>query len=190
MQSLDDDSQNAERLFRDNVVANGNALLSYFARRMPRREDAADLVSEVFLIAWRRIGDVPADSEQARKWLYSVARGVLANYRRGEVKRHELAERLRIAISEADVEIDDRFQASQNALAGLSESDRELLMLVHWEGLTLKEAAAILGIRHATARKRAERARVRVAETLRPRLADSSPTTEGRRLSERSPAPG
>lgn len=58
-------------------------LLAYAVRRVADPADAADVVAETFLVAWRRLDDVPA-GEAARPWLYGVARRVLANHYRGE----------------------------------------------------------------------------------------------------------
>lgn len=52
--------------------------------------DAADAVAETFLVAWRRLGEVP-DGREARLWLFGVCRRVLANHRRGELRRRHLA---------------------------------------------------------------------------------------------------
>ncbi len=57
------------------------AIHQYAARRTGSPEDAADVISETFLTAWRRIGDVP-EGEDALLWLYGVARRVLANQQR------------------------------------------------------------------------------------------------------------
>jgi DNA-directed RNA polymerase specialized sigma24 family protein len=62
------------RLYREH----GRAILAYALRRVGDPEDAADVVAETFLIAWRRLGDVPA-GDRARLWLYAVARRVVAN---------------------------------------------------------------------------------------------------------------
>jgi DNA-directed RNA polymerase specialized sigma24 family protein len=59
----------------------GRAILEYALRRVEEREDAADVVAETFLVAWRRIGEVPI-GEEARLWLYGVARLTLANLHR------------------------------------------------------------------------------------------------------------
>jgi RNA polymerase sigma-70 factor (ECF subfamily) len=159
----------AEGHFQTNVVANGPALLGYFARRISKREDAADLVSEVFVTAWRRVEDVPSDPEASLRWLYSLARGAVANYRRGETRRTQLTTRLREAVRVSAPASDHAFHEAMELLTRVSDADRELLMLVHWEGLTLQEAAEVLGIKPATARKRAERARHRIAASLPPR---------------------
>ncbi|MEV4369083.1 sigma-70 family RNA polymerase sigma factor [Nonomuraea sp. NPDC049637] len=62
-------------------------ILGYVLRRCPHPEDAADVVAETFTTAWRRIEELP-EGDEARLWLYGVARRVLANHRRGE-RRHE-----------------------------------------------------------------------------------------------------
>ena len=68
-------------------------LLGYALRRTHTVEDAADVVAETFLVAWRRLEHVPPGDE-ARLWLYGVARRVLANQRRGERRRDRLEVRL------------------------------------------------------------------------------------------------
>lgn len=65
--------------FRVLYAAHLNAILGYALRRVAAPEDAADVVAETFLIAWRRCADVPPGGE-ARLWLYGVARRVLANH--------------------------------------------------------------------------------------------------------------
>ena len=62
------------RLYRDQ----GRAILAYALRRVEDQEDAADVVAETFLVAWRRLGEVPI-GDGARLWLYAVARRVIAN---------------------------------------------------------------------------------------------------------------
>ncbi|WHP17872.1 RNA polymerase sigma factor [Cellulomonas sp. ES6] len=74
-------------------------LLAYALRRVSDPADAADVVAETFLVAWRRLDDVPA-GEAARPWLFGVARRVLANHYRGERRRDALADRLRDQLTE------------------------------------------------------------------------------------------
>ena len=89
----------AEVRFSDMYERNARDLLGYALRRSPDAEDAADVVAETFLIAWRRLGEVPAGDE-TRLWLYGTARHVLANRDRGERRRDRLTERLRAASDE------------------------------------------------------------------------------------------
>jgi DNA-directed RNA polymerase specialized sigma24 family protein len=72
--------------FEELYAANCGPILGYVLRRTDNPHDAADVIAETFLTAWRRLDAVPPGDE-ARLWLYGVARRVLANYRRGERRR-------------------------------------------------------------------------------------------------------
>ena len=167
------------RLFADTE----RELLAYVLRRVERAEDAADVVAETFLVAWRRLDRVPAGDE-APLWLYGVARRQLANQRRGELRRSRLARRLRaelpVAVGGARGPEDHRVAAVRAALARLREEDREILRLSSWEGLAPSEIATVLGVPGVTVRSRLHRARMRLrAEVLEldpGALAITSPT--------------
>jgi RNA polymerase sigma-70 factor (ECF subfamily) len=143
-------------------------VLAYAARRVDEPADAADIVAETFLVAWRRLDALPAGDAEL-PWLYGVARRVLANQLRGRRRRHALAQRLRD-------ELDARLAG---ALARLGGDDRELLRLVAWEGLDNAQLAAALGLRPGTVRVRLHRARTRLAHAL---------AEEGEPLGVRGPA--
>lgn len=161
----------------DAFRAEASGLLGFFLRRVDVREDAADLVSETFLAAWksRRRDDI--DPEMRRAWLYGIARKVLSQYRRGGLRRTALAARARAllaseftsgvhgtsATTDSDLAADVR-----GLIARLPALDREIITLVYWEGFSQHEVATILGRAPATVRSRLSRARA----TLRAQLAD------------------
>jgi RNA polymerase sigma-70 factor, ECF subfamily len=143
-------------------------LLGYALRRSRSVEDAADVVAETFLVAWRRLEDVPSGDE-ARLWLYGVARRVLANTRRGERRRERLEVRLRLEPSLwSDARSEERVDLGPvaRAFARLPVRDREVLQLVAWEGLRPRDLAIVFGCPLATARVRLHRARKRFAKEL------------------------
>jgi RNA polymerase sigma-70 factor (ECF subfamily) len=155
----------AEGRFSDLYRDHARELLGYALRRRPDPDDAADVVAETFLVAWRRLGEVPLGGE-ARLWLYGTARHVLANQDRGARRRDRLTERLRDELRQQLPVQQAGGSAFLEALARLGEADRELLMLIGWEELTPTQAAQALGISPRAARTRLHRARRRLRAQL------------------------
>jgi RNA polymerase sigma factor (sigma-70 family) len=161
-------NEDDEDRFRRVYGAHFTPLLAYALRRVAQREDAADVVAETFLVAWRRCAEMPPGDE-ARLWLYGVARRVLANHHRGSVRRERLGERLRDRLttttSDPAAEVGERL-AVLAALGRLGELDREVLTLTVWEGLQPRDVAAVLGVGAAAVRTRLNRARARLRRLL------------------------
>jgi RNA polymerase sigma-70 factor (ECF subfamily) len=129
------------------------------------RQVADEVVSETFAIAWRRLDDVP---EPALPWLLGVARNVLRDTIRAQVRREALSAELR-SWAEGDVaeQVTERLSVLK-ALAELPEDDREVLILVAWQGLSPRDAARVVGCSPATFRVRLHRARKRLQRKLEP----------------------
>jgi RNA polymerase sigma-70 factor, ECF subfamily len=153
----------AERRFSLIFRQHSRPLLAYALRRVEQPQDAADVVAETMLVAWRRLGDVPRGDATA-PWLYGVARRVLLNHHRSHRRATALGERLRESLVE--VQLDDDGADVREALARLGEEDREILRLTAWEGLEPTEIALALGIPAGTVRSRLSRARARLRENL------------------------
>jgi RNA polymerase sigma factor (sigma-70 family) len=160
--------EQAEERLAGLYAEHGRDVLAYALRRASGPEDAADVVAETFLVAWRRLSDVPS-GDDARLWLYGVARRVLANQRRGDRRRERLGERLRVELL--------GMAASQPAPGGeqpsvlialgqLDEDDRELLLLVGWEELGPAQAARVVGGSVVAVRSRLHRARRRLRAAM------------------------
>lgn len=148
-------------------VEHGPALHRYL-RRMGASDAADDLVSEVFTVAWRRLKDVP-EADEARLWLFTVARNAYLTHFRGERRRYALAEKVASIPAECS-ESAEQIALERVALKGawyrLSDSDREVIALIAWEGLTNEQAARLLGCRTATLAVRLARARRRLLDAL------------------------
>jgi RNA polymerase sigma factor (sigma-70 family) len=144
-------------------------VLGYALRRTSTPEDAADLVAETFLTAWRRFEELPPGDE-AQLWLYGVAHRQLANHRRGEQRRSALSERLAGELEAlAPVWHDpppSDLTAFVTAWQRLRAADREVLGLVAWEGLSNAELAQVMGWSRALSKLRVHRARRRLAAEL------------------------
>jgi RNA polymerase sigma-70 factor (ECF subfamily) len=137
-----------------------DAVRAYVRRRAPESL-VDDVVADVFVVALRRIDDVPRN---ALPWLYAVARKTLANERRKQSRTIPLAPE----ISYEPEPVGDSQLAA--AFAALSDADREILRLVAWEGLSLREAARVLECSPVACRVRYHRAKSRLGS----RLADAA----------------
>ena len=169
---------------------------SYCSWRTASRSDAEDAVAEVFLVAWRRIESIPS-GDAARAWLYATARRVIANQRRSRRRRDALEDRLArerlfdathtavVSRSAASTVVTSPEDATVHAaLARLSDRDREVLLLIEWEGLRPAELAVVLGCREVTARGRLHRARSRFRDAFETALRE-----DGHRRRGGDPAP-
>ena len=169
-----------EETFRGVYAEHFDAVLGYALRRTDRPEDAADVTAETFLVVWRRIAHVPGGTE-TRPWLYGVARRVLANHRRGNLRRTNLGQRLRHELATVVPDTsDDVVQRADvtAAMERLSGRDQEVLALHLWEGLESREIAEVLGLSTVVVRPRLSRARARLRELL-----GNDPAPPGHQLS-------
>lgn len=162
------DNADKRRLrFEELYTANHDPILGFLLRRVADPQDAADLLGETFLTAWRRLDTVPAGDE-GRLWLYGVARNMLTNHHRGERRRSDLAHHLRADLVAAYrvPEYDGDMTRVGAAFRSLSEADQELLALVGWEGLDRAQIAKVLGCSRNAVRIRLHRARKRFSRSL------------------------
>ena len=157
-----------EARFRALFIDTHAGLRRYAIHRGLSAADSDDLVAEVFTIAWRRIEEVPDD---ATPWLFGVARNVVRNLHRSDVRRARMQTRLpRPEIAppdDPDANSDSpSVERIRLALASLGERDRELLVLIAWDGLSPQQAAIVLGTTPSATRVRLHRARARLALAL------------------------
>ena len=142
---------------------------------------AEDVASEVFLIAWRQLPDVP---EPPLPWLLGVARNLLRQHAGARRRRGRLADRIAALTSAADMTAADAGErvvdraSALAVLASLPGRDIEALTLVTWHGLDVREAAAAAGCSPRAFTVRLHRARRRLATALR--SADHSPELPAR----------
>jgi RNA polymerase sigma factor (sigma-70 family) len=161
------DSRRFDALYR----ATRRDVLSYLVRRAGDPEHAADLLAETYLIAWRRLHDIPP-APQDRLWLFGVARNLLKKHalrRRSDDAliqslAHELQLDPRIA-TRPPIE-DDRTDALRNGLRRLPKKEREIMLLTAWEGFTPREIATITGSSANAVRVRLSRARSKLRAGL------------------------
>lgn len=141
-------------------------LLSFFLRRVYPPEGAGDCLGEVLLILWKRADAFPSDLDQQRAWAFGIAHHVLLNHRRGERRRLNLVNELRNSLRDTDVRMHESSSDLVDALARLKTTDRDLLLLVAWEGFSVADAGKIVGLRSEAARARYSRTRARLRVDL------------------------
>jgi RNA polymerase sigma-70 factor (ECF subfamily) len=155
--------------FEQLYAAHHRAILAYCARRCPRW-DAWDAAAEVFVVAWRRIDEVPPAGE-VRAWLIGVAFRVLSNQRRSASRRARLFERVSRDRAWAPMPDEQLLRNEEDrevieALSRLSRTDREIVQLTLWEELSPSQIADVLGISRDAVDQRFSRAKKRLARQL------------------------
>ncbi|MEU8386006.1 RNA polymerase sigma factor [Streptosporangium sp. NPDC048865] len=145
----------------------------YVTRRLGA-DAAEDVVADTFLAAFRQREGYDPAQPSARPWLYGIATNLIRRHKRVEVRQLRVLERtgvdpVTVPFTERS---DERLSAGAArrrlaaALARLSASQRDVLLLVTWGGLTYPEAAQAMGIPVGTVRSRVNRARSKVREEL------------------------
>lgn len=167
-----------EQRFMALYQAHAATVIGYLRRRAPEASD--DLAAETFAVAWRRLGDVPADP---LPWLLGVARRLLANERRRGRRLDALRRRLEgqpppppaaAAVGGVDPRV-------ERALASLTTAEYEAVTLIAWEELSQHQAALVVGTTRAAFSMRLARARRRLEAQLTEDVMSVPARSEGTR---------
>jgi RNA polymerase sigma-70 factor, ECF subfamily len=152
-----------------------------FCRRRVPSDLVDDVVAETFLVAWRRLDDIPA-GDDAIVWLYGVAYRVIGHQWRSTARQRRLDDRLRSVVgrpalaADESVSDDDDCRLVLAAAARLSHTDAEVLRLAAWEQLPVPDIAAVLDIAPNAVKQRLHRAKRNLAREYR-RLESRQTTT-------------
>jgi RNA polymerase sigma-70 factor, ECF subfamily len=163
---LDGESERRRRI--EELFARHGGTVYAFARRRASAADADEIVSDTFLVAWRRLDAVPAEP---LPWLLNVARHSLANRARSEVRQAALQTRI-AGLARTPAASDPHDDAAvltarvARALDALSPAEYDALTLLAWEGLTPDEVATVLGCSRAAVYLRLARARRRFRRSM------------------------
>lgn len=143
------------------------SLVYAYCRRRVGPDAVDDIVAETFLTAWRKIDSLPPEHE-VLPWQYAIAYRLVGHQWRGVSRKKRLADKLS-SIGVQPVEPPDELVVTRvesrlavKAVSKLKPSDREILLLSVWEGLSNSEIAGVLGIAEGTARQRLYQARRRI----------------------------
>lgn len=155
-----------------------------FIRRRTITDSAEDILSETFVVAWRRIDEVP---EEARAWLFGVARNVMSNHARAQNRQLALRIRMQTEPAPRQEDIASAIASRADLVAGwnrLTQSEQEVIALVAWDGLSHEQGAMVLGCTKSSFAVRLFRARRRLLHLLertRPARAERSTVTHTER---------
>jgi RNA polymerase sigma factor (sigma-70 family) len=154
-----------------------DAVFRFAVRRCRNPEDVADLVSTVFLEMFSAASSYDRRRGEVRVWLLGIAARCLADQRRSDYRRSELASRLGSA-PELRVDEHERVEAmldaarlapsAERALAELTEAEQALFLLVAHDELTVADAARALGLSPVAGRMRLARARRKLRAAMGP----------------------
>ncbi|SHM72582.1 RNA polymerase sigma factor [Actinacidiphila paucisporea] len=177
---IGEDPDAFEAFYREHI----EAVLRYVTRRSRDAHTAADLVAEVFLAAISAADGYREELGSPLAWLYGIARNVTAaeNRRAARAWTAESRVRGRRLLDGDDIaRIEERIDAERDSsallahIAALPANQRAVLELIAVDGLTVTEAAGVLGVSQVTARVRLHRARRTVQNTLEHAAPASAP---------------
>ena len=141
--------------------ADAPRVAAYASRHAPHSR-VEDIVAETFAVAWRRWDDLP---DPPLPWLIATARNLLSEDRRALARGRRLHDRIGLLEALAHHDAEDVAETAFSrdralrALAALTEDQREALLLVAWDGLSIAEAAEVLELRPGAFRARLHRGR-------------------------------
>jgi RNA polymerase sigma-70 factor (ECF subfamily) len=171
--SIATDADAFEVFYRENL----ETVRRVVARRVADPHLAADLTAQIFLVAIESASSYRPDRGAPAAWLVGLARHVVATEMRRQSRDRAVVRRVsgrRLLDGDSLGRIEERIDAERqarklyHALAALSRRDRALMELVAIDGLSINEAAAVLGVKPGTARVRLHRSRARIHAELRP----------------------
>jgi len=149
--------------FNDLFKATNEQIAKYVQRRISW--DVDDIVDDIYTTAWRRRADLPVNQDEALLWLYGIGRKLIANKVRWKARSDRFNKLNTPLVSAGIASQSSRDHWVHDALVELPANHREALMLVEWDGLSVADAAEVIGVPETTLTKRLSAARAAFAKT-------------------------
>jgi RNA polymerase sigma factor (sigma-70 family) len=172
MPELATSAENQERekeRFEDLIRPLIPALLAYFVRRVEPEQEAPDCLSNTLTILWRKRNDLPSEDDHLKAFCFRIAQGILANQRRGKIRKAALLEKLRAQMRPSTIHEHTPTPIAESvldALDQLPDRDKQLVMLIAWDGFGVAQAGALLNLSASAARSRYSRSRATMRRLL------------------------
>lgn len=149
-----------EKQFLAAHVACHDQVYRYFRRRTEEASTAEDLSAEVFRIAWEKCS---RDQELSVPVVFGIARNVLRNHYRANLRSHNLTKLLEMQRTHMP---DTHDPGVREALDMLKPEEREVLLLTYWDGFSSTEISKLLRLTPTAVRMRLHRARKELSRML------------------------
>jgi RNA polymerase sigma-70 factor (ECF subfamily) len=177
-------AQRDSGVFAELVRRYEKALFGYLRHYLGNAEMAEDVFQQTFLQVHLKC-DQFEPGRKVRPWLYTVATNQAIDYRRRN-RRHRVSSLSRAAERNADEEAGalvelvggpetgpadnaesaEQYDALRQAIDALTESSKQVVMLVYFQGLKYREAAQVLSIPVGTVKSRLHAAMLKLTESL------------------------
>ena len=143
-------------------------LLARISSRLGSRETAEDLLQEVFLAAWERLGTL-RDPGRFPAWLRSIADNQVRMWQRRRLTQLDLLARLEIETVPAETQPPQGEEVRgllREALGRLGEAQREVVVHHYLKGYSYRQTALLLDLKTETVRSRLQKARSRLRKEI------------------------
>jgi RNA polymerase sigma-70 factor (ECF subfamily) len=170
-----------ELLIRRLYQEHGGALLAYATRLMGDRTLGEDIVQETLIRAWRNPEALTNEKGSVRSYLFTITRNIAIDRHRAKKARPaEVAETVSstpVALDHADAVVDS--MVVLGAMGALSREHRDVLHHIYFQGRSVEETAASLGIPAGTVKSRSYHALRRLREAIAERPEPAPIAVEG-----------
>jgi RNA polymerase sigma-70 factor (ECF subfamily) len=166
-----------KKLFETLVREHADMLTIYLRSALGDVPDVDDLFQETMVVAWRRLDDFD-HTRPFGAWLRGIARNLLLAHRRKQSRRRytpvildQLEARLGQLASRHGDTWKEKTSVLRACVAGLPEHYRAVISHRYFQGHTIQQASAVLGVSTAAVKKRLQRARALVLDCVQRKLA-------------------
>lgn len=153
--------------FKSIFEAHQNAVYGFAWRMTGSPGVAEDVAQDTFLLLLKSPGNYSAAKGSVRSWLLGVARNLILKRWRSEERWAQLDDELPLAADQPPNNWETRERVAY-AVQSLSPLQREVVILVEYEGLTLEETARAVDAELGTVKARLHRARTNLRTLLEP----------------------
>jgi RNA polymerase sigma-70 factor (ECF subfamily) len=153
-----------EAVFREMFQTHFARVARYVEGQLGEAGPAEEIAAEVFHVAWQKLDP---EKPYGLPWLIRTAMHKTRDYQRSQYRGTAATVALARLVQEpsSQMSVLDRL-ALVEALSGLSEKDRQIVMLTYWESLSAGEVAQVLRMREGAVWTRLHRARRQLRTAL------------------------